>query len=78
VKNRNRFYSYRFHVYVTFLPYTWKCIRENFHLKYMWFSTLRTLTTYVTWRWKSGVTRLQLHRAVWLLWCLSPMQIRLL
>jgi len=21
VKNRNRFYSYRFHVYVTFLPY---------------------------------------------------------
>ena len=32
MKNRNRFYSYRFHVYVTFLPYTWKRIRDNFHV----------------------------------------------
>jgi len=31
-KNRNLFYSDRFHVYVTFLPYTWKRIRENFHV----------------------------------------------
>jgi len=53
VKNRNRFYSYRFHVYVTYLPYMWKRIRENFHV-YVIF-TLPTLTTYVTWRWKSRV-----------------------
>jgi len=51
VKNRNRFYSYRFHVYVTFCR-----IRENVYVKiftYAWFSTLPTLTTYVTWRRKS-------------------------
>jgi len=54
VKNRNRFYSYRFHVYVTFLPYTWNVYVKIF--TYTWFSTLHTLTTYVTWRWKSRVT----------------------
>ena len=54
VKNTNRFYSYRFHVYVTFCR-----IRENVYVKiftYTWFPTLPTLTTYVAWRWKSGVT----------------------
>jgi len=54
VKNRNRFYSYIFHVYVTFCR-----IRENVYVKiftYTWFSTLRTLTTYVTWRRKSRVS----------------------
>jgi len=40
--------------------YTWLfCrIRENVYVKiftYTWFSTLPTLTTYVTWRWKSRV-----------------------
>jgi len=47
VKNTNRFYFYRFHVYVTFCR-----IRENVYVKiftYTWFSTLPTLITYVTW-----------------------------
>jgi len=55
VKNRNRFYSYRFHVYVAFCR-----IRENVYVKIFtctWFSALPTLTTYVTWRWKSRVRR---------------------
>ena len=47
VYNINQFYSYRFHVYVTFLPYT----REKVYVKiftYTRFSTLPTLTAYVT------------------------------
>ena len=39
VKNRNRFCSYRFHVYVTFLPYTWKRIREDFHVYVIFYVT---------------------------------------
>jgi len=34
-KNRNRFYSYRFHVYVTFLPYTWTFSRIRDFLRYL-------------------------------------------
>ena len=45
----------------TDFTYTWlfRRIRENVYVKiftYTWFSTLPTLTTYVTWRWKSGVS----------------------
>jgi len=54
VKNRNRFHSYWFHVYVTFLPYTWKRIRENFHV-YVIFYVSYVNYLYITWRWKSLV-----------------------
>jgi len=60
VKNRNWFYSYRFHVYVTFCH-----IRENVYVKiftYAWFFMLPTLTTYVTWRWKSRVRHPYWHK----------------
>jgi len=53
VKNRNRFCSYWFHVYVTFCR-----IRENVYVKIFTctlFSTLPTSTAYVRWRWKSRV-----------------------
>jgi len=69
MKNRNRFYSYQFHVYVTFLPYTWKRIREMF--MYTWFSTLPTLTTYVTWRWKSRVRHITTTHEQHLHLCIS-------
>jgi len=47
VKNTNRFYSYRFHVYVTFLPYTWKRIRENFHVYVVFYVTYVNYLRYV-------------------------------
>jgi len=47
VKNRNRFYSYRFHVYVTFLPYTWKCIRDNFYVYVIFYVTYVNYLRYV-------------------------------
>jgi len=54
VKNRNWFYSYRFHIYVTFrlffAIYVKKIrIRENFHIYVIFY------VTYITWRWKSRV-----------------------
>ena len=47
VKNRNRFYSYRFHVYVNFLPYTRKRIRENFHVYVILYVTYVNYLRYV-------------------------------
>ena len=47
VKIRNRFYSYRFHVYVTFLQYTWKRIRENFHVYVIFYVTYVNYLRYV-------------------------------
>jgi len=60
--------SYGFYVKIeidsipTDFTYTWLFgrIRENVYVKiftYAWFSTLPTLTTYVTWRWKSRASR---------------------
>jgi len=47
VKNRNRFYSYRFHIYVTFLPYTRKRIRENVHVYVIFYATYVNYLRYV-------------------------------
>jgi len=47
VKNRNRFFSYRFHVYVTFLPYTPKRICENFHVYVIFYVTYVNYLRYV-------------------------------